>query len=193
MTYDENDAVLIKLARRGDKDAFGQLFSKYRYRVMKLLSRYLRDSQEIHDVTQEVFIKAYRAFGEFRQDAAFYTWLYRITVNTAKNHIVSNDKRLNETSLSIIDLDSIDNNYSLRDIDSPEHQLLKEELETTIYQAIETLPEELQVALVLRELQGLSYDDIAEVMGCPVGTVRSRLFRAREFVDKEIAHLIQNP
>ena len=193
MINEESDALLIRLARAGDKDSFGRLFSRYRYRVMKLLSRYLKDSHELHDVTQEVFIKAYRALGEFREESAFYTWLYRIAVNTAKNYLLLNEKRSGETSLSAIDLDAVDNNYSLKDINSPEHEVLKEELENTIYHAIETLPDELQMALVLRELQGLSYDDIAELMGCPVGTVRSRLFRAREFVDKEIAHLIKNP
>lgn len=183
----ESDQQLVERVKRGDKRAFDMLVLKYQHKIVGLVSRYLRDQDEVVDVTQEAFIKAYRALPRFRGDSAFYTWLYRIAINTAKNHLVSKSRRPPDTDLDIDEGEFQDNSAVLRDIENPENNLATEQLETVVFKAIDDLPEELKVAVTLREFEGLSYEEIAEVMECPVGTVRSRIFRAREAIEKKIA------
>ena len=181
------DKQLVERVKRGDKRAFDLLILKYQHKIIGLVGRYLRDQDEVQDVTQESFIKAYRALPNFRGDSAFYTWLYRIAINTAKNHLVSRSRRPPDTDIDADDRE-FQNNYAvLRDNESPEDVLAMGQMESVIYCAIGDLPEELKVAVTLREFEGLSYDEIAEVMECPVGTVRSRIFRAREAIEKKIA------
>lgn len=182
----ETDQQLVERVKRGDKRAFDLLVLKYQHKIVGLISRYLRDQDEVVDVTQEAFVKAYRALPRFRGDSAFYTWLYRIAINTAKNHLVSKSRRPPDTDLDIDEGEFQDNSAVLRDIENPENRLATDELESVVYKAIDDLPEELKVAVTLREFEGLSYEEIAEVMECPVGTVRSRIFRAREAIDKKI-------
>ncbi len=186
---DPTDQQLVERVKRGDKRAFDILVLKYQHKIVGLVSRYLRDQDEVADVTQEAFIKAYRALPRFRGDSAFYTWLYRIAINTAKNHLVSKSRRPPNTDIDIDDGEFHDNSAVLRDIESPEAALATQQLETVVYDAIDGLPEELKVAVTLREFEGLSYEEIAEVMECPVGTVRSRIFRAREAIEKKIAEI----
>ena len=194
MTTVETDQQLVKRVQRGDKRAFDLLVIKYQTRVAALISRYVHDSHEVMDVTQEAFIKAYRALANFRGDSAFYTWLYRIAINTAKNYLVARNRRPPGSDVELEDAEYFESSHGLKDIESPERLLYRDELEKTIYQAIQDLPEDLRVALTLREFDGLSYEEIAEVMDCPVGTVRSRIFRAREAVDGRIAPLLgENP
>ncbi len=190
MTTVETDPQLVKRVQRGDKRAFDLLVIKYQTRVAALISRYVHDSHEVMDVTQEAFIKAYRALANFRGDSAFYTWLYRIAINTAKNYLVARNRRPPGSDVELEDAEYFESSHGLKDIESPERLLYRDELEKTIYQAIQDLPEDLRVALTLREFDGLSYEEIAEVMDCPVGTVRSRIFRAREAVDGRIAPLL---
>jgi len=178
---------LVERVKRGDKRAFDVLVLKYQHKIVGLVSRYLRDQDEILDVTQEAFIKAYRALPRFRGDSAFYTWLYRIAINTAKNHLVSKSRRPPDTDVDIDQGEFQNDSAVLRDIENPENSLATEQLEAVVYKAIDDLPEELKVAVTLREFEGLSYEEIAEVMQCPVGTVRSRIFRAREAIEKKIA------
>lgn len=187
----ETDRQLVERVKRGDKRAFDVLVLKYQHKIVGLVSRYLRDQDEVVDVTQEAFIKAYRALPRFRGDSAFYTWLYRIAINTAKNHLVSKSRRPPDTDVDIGEGEFQDNSAVLRDIENPENALATDQLETVVYKAIDDLPEELKVAVTLREFEGLSYEDIAEVMECPVGTVRSRIFRAREAIEKKIAAIDQ--
>lgn len=187
----ETDRQLVERVKRGDKRAFDVLVLKYQHKIVGLVSRYLRDQDEVVDVTQEAFIKAYRALPRFRGDSAFYTWLYRIAINTAKNHLVSKSRRPPDTDVDIGEGEFQDNSAVLRDIENPENALATSQLETVVYKAIDDLPEELKVAVTLREFEGLSYEDIAEVMECPVGTVRSRIFRAREAIEKKIAAIEQ--
>ena len=182
----ETDRQLVERVKRGDKRAFDVLVLKYQHKIVGLVSRYLKDQDEVVDVTQEAFIKAYRALPRFRGDSAFYTWLYRIAINTAKNHLVSKSRRPPDTDIDVDEGEFQDNSAVLRDIENPENRLATAELERVVFQAIEDLPEELKVAVTLREFEGLSYEDIAEVMDCPVGTVRSRIFRAREAIEKKI-------
>ena len=186
----ESDQQIVVRVQRGDKNAFNLLVVKYQSRVAALVSRYVHDSHEVMDVTQEAFIKAYRALDNFRGDSAFYTWLYRIAINTAKNYLVARNRRPPGSDVELEDAEYFDNSHGLKDIESPESLLYRDELEQTIYQAIRELPEDLRVALTLREFDGLSYEEIAEVMDCPVGTVRSRIFRAREAVDNRVAPLL---
>jgi RNA polymerase sigma-70 factor (ECF subfamily) len=192
MSVDTGDLGLVQRVQKGDKTAFDLLVLKYQHKVVKLVTRYLRDPSDAEDVAQEAFIKAYRAIPQFRGDSAFYTWLYRIAINTAKNAIVSRDRNPVEFDL---DLQSVEESNSMQmrlaDAETPESLLQTEEIRTTVNQAIEALPEDLRTAIVLRELEGLSYEDIAQAMDCPVGTVRSRIFRAREAIDKRLSEVFE--
>ena len=183
---DQSDKQLVERVQRGDKRAFDVLTLKYQHKIVGLVSRYLNDADEVIDVTQEAFIKAYRALPRFRGDSAFYTWLYRIAINTAKNHLVSRSRRPPDTDIDV-DGEFQGDSVVLRDVGGPENAMARDQLEEVIFSAIEELPEELKVAVTLREFEGLSYEEIAEVMECPVGTVRSRIFRAREAIEKRIA------
>jgi len=192
MSVDTGDLGLVQRVQRGDKTAFDLLVRKYQHKVVKLVTRYLRDPADAEDVAQEAFIKAYRAIPQFRGDSAFYTWLYRIAINTAKNAIVSRDRSPIDFDL---DLQNIEESNSMQarlaDAETPESLLQTEEIRETVNRAIEALPEDLRTAIVLRELEGLSYEDIAQAMDCPVGTVRSRIFRAREAIDKRLSEVFE--
>jgi len=184
------DAKLVERVQKGDKRAFDLLVIKYQHKIYALVSRLVNDHSEVQDVTQEAFIKAYRALTNFRGDSAFYTWLYRIAVNTAKNYLVSRNRRPPGSDIDVDDAAQFAAESGLRDIDSPEQQLQGEQMLKIVDRAIAALPEDLRTALSLREFDGLSYEEIAEVMQCPVGTVRSRIFRAREAIDKELEPLM---
>ncbi|MCB1662274.1 MAG: RNA polymerase sigma factor RpoE [Pseudomonadales bacterium] len=186
----ETDQQLVERVQKGDKRAFDLLVLKYQHKIAGLVSRYIHDSHEVLDVSQEAFIKAYRAIGRFRGDSAFYTWLYRIAINTAKNHLVSRSRRPPDSDVEIADAEYFEGASKLKDNDSPENELYKAELEKTVFKAIHQLPEDLRTAVTLREFDGMSYEEIAEVMQCPVGTVRSRIFRAREAIDNQISSLV---
>ena len=186
------DQLLVERVQAGDKRAFDLLVKKYQHKIIGLISRYVYDHHESKDVAQETFIKAYRALPNFRGDSAFYTWLYRIAINTAKNHLVSRGRRPPDTDVDVEDAQYFESDSDLRDIENPENALYRDELQRVINQVLEKLPEDLRVALTLREFEGLSYEEIANVMDCPVGTVRSRIFRAREAIDNEIAPLLRN-
>lgn len=186
----ETDLQLVERVRKGDKRAFDLLVIKYQHKILGLVSSYVRDFQEVQDVTQEAFIKAYRAVGQFRGDSAFYTWLYRIAINTAKNHLVSKGRRPPDTDVDVHDVEGFETGSPLRDLETPENNLQKNQVEAAIYGVINNLPDELRTAVTLREFEGLSYEEIAQVMSCPVGTVRSRIFRAREAIDKVIRPLL---
>ena len=188
-TGEATDKQLVERAQRGDKRAFDLLALKYQHRIVALVSRYVKDSDEVFDLAQEAFIKAYRALPRFRGESAFYTWLYRIAINTAKNHLVSRARRPPNVDIDIQDAELLTDSAVLRDDESPETALATEQLKAVIYETIEGLPEELRTAVTLREFEGLSYDEIAEVMECPVGTVRSRIFRAREAIEQAMAGL----
>lgn len=175
---------------RGDKHAFDLLVLRYQHRILGLIGRFINDPAEVEDVAQEAFIKAYRALPKFRGDSAFYTWLYRIAINTAKNYLVARGRRPPSTDIDVDDAEFMENNTTLTDIESPEANQEKTDLERVIYEAIDELPEDLRTAFTLREFSGLSYEEITEIMGCPVGTVRSRIFRAREALDKKIRPLL---
>jgi RNA polymerase sigma-70 factor (ECF subfamily) len=181
-----SDQQLVERVQRGDKRAFDLLVLKYQHKIFGLISRYLRDTSEIQDVAQEAFIKAYRALPNFRGDSAFYTWLYRIAINTAKNHLMSKSRRPPGTDIDVEDAQYFEGDSPLRDIENPENTLYAEELKQVVASAMNQLPEDLCTAVTLREFEGLSYEDIADVMECPVGTVRSRIFRAREAIDREV-------
>ena len=180
------DQQLVERVQKGDKRAFDMLVIKYQHKIFGLISRYVKDSDEVQDVAQEAFVKAYRALPKFRGDSAFYTWLYRIAINTAKNYLVARNRRPPGSDIDVADAEYFDGPSALKDIESPEHQLYGEELRAVVQDAIKLLPEDLRSALTLREFDGLSYEDIAAVMDCPVGTVRSRIFRAREAVDSRV-------
>lgn len=186
------DAKLVLRVQKGDKRAFDLLVVKYQGRVASVISRFISDYHEIADVAQEAFIKAYRAIKNFRGDSAFYTWLYRIAINCAKNYLVAKGRRPPTSDLDYDESPVAANSQNMRDIASPEHELNKQQLERVVKQAIAELPEDLRVAFTLREFDGLSYEEIAAVMDCPVGTVRSRIFRARESVDKEVQALMRD-
>jgi RNA polymerase sigma-70 factor, ECF subfamily len=185
-TGEPGDLALVRRVQRGEKSAFDTLVLKYQHKVLKLVQRYVRDPTEAEDVTQEAFIKAYRALPAFRGESAFYTWLYRIAINTAKNSLVSAGRRPTHQALDMQDPEQYEMHARLKDPDTPEGLLLTDEIRTTVNAAIEELPEDLRTAIVLRELEGLSYEDIASAMDCPVGTVRSRIFRAREAIDRRL-------
>ncbi|HEX7011169.1 MAG TPA: RNA polymerase sigma factor RpoE [Steroidobacteraceae bacterium] len=191
MTADETDQQLVERVQAGDRSAFNLLVLKYQHRVLKLVSRFINDAAEAEDVAQEAFLKAYRALGSFRGDSAFYTWLYRIAINTAKNALVSNRRRPVDFDLDLQDPEQYDRHARLKDAETPEGVLLTDEIRSVVEKAMEQLPEDLRTAIVLRELEGLSYEEIAEAMDCPVGTVRSRIFRAREAIDKKLKPLLE--
>ncbi|WGE34373.1 RNA polymerase sigma factor RpoE [Actinobacillus genomosp. 1] len=184
------DQELVERAQKGDKKAFNLLVVRYQNRVAGLLTRYV-SRDDIPDIVQESFIKAYRSLESFRGESAFYTWLYRIAVNTAKNHLTALGRRPPKEDILAEDAESFDVGVQLRESDTPENVVLSEELKRVVFDTIENLPEELKTAITLRELEGLSYEEIAEVMQCPVGTVRSRIFRAREAIDAKVNPLMQ--
>jgi RNA polymerase sigma-70 factor (ECF subfamily) len=186
MSDKAEDQRLVERVQGGDKRAFDVLVLKYQHKIVKLVMRYVHDQSEALDVTQEAFIKAYRAIPKFRGDSAFYTWLYRIAINSAKNHIVAKQRRPMEYDLDLQESGGYEAHAQLRDNDSPERIAQREELRESLQTAIDTLPEELRVAIILREIDGMSYEEIAGAMDCPVGTVRSRIFRARDALDKAI-------
>ena len=191
MSERDIDQKLIIRVQKGDKTAFDLLVRKYQHKIAKLVGRYVRDHAEAEDVTQEAFIKAYRALHGFRGDSAFYTWLYRIAVNTAKNYLESRGRRPLSLELELEGLETLDGSEGLREQATPERHLLTGEIATTIQQALDLLPADLRMAITLREIEGLSYEEIAEIMDCPIGTVRSRIFRAREAVDKQLKPLLE--
>jgi RNA polymerase sigma-70 factor (ECF subfamily) len=185
-----SDQLLVERVQQGDRSAFDILVAKYQHKVAKLVMRYVRDHAEALDVTQEAFLKAYRALPGFRGDSAFYTWLYRIAINTAKNYLVAAKRRPLDYDLDLQNPDQYELHGRLSDSDTPEGALLSEEIRETVNQAIEALPVDLRTAIMLRELEGMSYEEIAAAMECPVGTVRSRIFRAREAIDKRLRPLL---
>lgn len=191
VTTDPTDAQLVKRVQNGDKGAFDLLVLKYQHKIVNLVMRYVRDNEQALDIAQEAFIKAYRALPRFRGDSAFYTWLYRIAVNTAKNHLASQRRRPMSVELDLQDPEQYDLHARLSDTDTPEGVSISEEVQQTVEQAIASLPEDLRTAIVLREIDGMSYEEIAETMECPVGTVRSRIFRAREAIAKKVGSLIR--
>ena len=180
------DHQLVLRVQKGDKRAFDLLVLKYQYKLQAIVGRFIRDTDEVADVTQEAFIKAYKALPKFRGDSQFYTWLYRIAINTAKNHLVSRSRRPANTDIDVEDAEQFANNDKLIDQASPENSMMTDELAAIIKHSLNSLPEDLRTALTLREFEGMSYEDISAVMGCPVGTVRSRIFRAREFLDERV-------
>jgi len=184
------DKALVERVQSGEKRAFDMLVLKYQHKLIKLISRYIRDPAEVLDVAQESFLKAYRALPNFRGDSAFYTWLYRIAINTAKNHLVAQSRRPPDGDIDSTEAEQYEGESELKDNATPEHLLLRDEIERTVAEAIEQLPEDLRTAITLRELEGLSYDDIALAMDCPIGTVRSRIFRAREAINRRLEPLI---
>ena len=185
------DQQLVSRVQKGDKRAFDLLVLKYQYRVHAIVGRFIRDSHEVEDVTQEAFLKAYRALPGFRGDSQFYTWLFRIAVNTAKNYLVARSRRPPSSDVNLDDAEFYAGSEQLKDLGTPENQLFRDELEAVIKKAIEELPEDLRTAVTLREYEGLSYEDIAGIMDCPVGTVRSRIFRGRESIDVRVLDLME--
>lgn len=191
MTERDIDQQLVERVQRGDKAAFDLLVVKYQRKIFRLLTRLIRDSAEIEDVAQEAFVKAYRALPNFRGDSAFYTWLYRIAINTAKNYLVSQGRRApTSTQADIEDAETFDDGDHLRDLNTPDSMLVTKQVGEAVNRAIDQLPEDLRTAIVLRELEGLSYEEIAESMQCPIGTVRSRIFRAREAIALELRPIL---
>lgn len=185
-----SDRELVERVKRGERRAFDLLVLKYQHRIANLVARYVQDPSEVLDVSQETFIKAYRAISRFRGDSAFYTWLYRIAINTAKNHLAAQARRPRESGIDPADVEQLDGAAHWKENVTPEGLALTEEIRQTVIAAIEDLPEDLKVAISLRELEGLSYEDIARVMECPIGTVRSRIFRAREAVNARLGPLL---
>ncbi|WP_320545856.1 RNA polymerase sigma factor RpoE [Aeromonas veronii] len=186
------DEQLVERVQRGDKAAFNLLVKKYQHKVVNLVARYVNNPGDVPDVAQEAFIKAYRALPTFRGESAFYTWLYRIAVNTAKNYLTSQGRRPPSCDVEADEAESYGGGEALQEVSTPENLALTDEIKRTVFSAIEALPEDLRTAITLRELEGLSYEEIAEIMDCPVGTVRSRIFRAREAIDKKLQPLIEN-
>ena len=191
MSEAQVDQLLVERVQKGDKQAFDLLINKYQHRIISLVARYVNDQAEALDVAQEAFIKAYRAIGNFRGDSAFYTWLYRIAINTAKNWLVAAKRRPPASDIDAVDAEQYDMDSRLKDRGTPENELLREEIRTTVYGTIAKLPEDLRTAIVLREMEGMSYEEIATTMECPIGTVRSRIFRAREAIDEQLKPLIE--
>jgi len=184
------DQELVERVQRGEKKAFDILVRKYQHKIIPLICRYIKDESEALDVAQETFLKAYRALPNFRGESAFYTWLYRIAINTAKNYLVARSRRASDSEVDAQEAEQYENAPGLREQDTPEAILLSDEVARVIQAAIEGLPDELRIAITLREFEGLSYEEIAEAMECPVGTVRSRIFRAREAIDKKLKPLL---
>ena len=190
MGEQDTDHELVKRVQAGDSRAFDLLVRKYQHKIVSVVTRYVSDWSEAQDVAQEAFIRAYRALGAFRGDSAFYTWIYKIAINTAKNHLVSRGRRPPIGDIAIEDAVLLDGASQLRERATPERELLRQEIEQTVFGTVEELPEELRTAITLREVDGLSYEEIAEAMNCPIGTVRSRIFRAREAIDEKLRPLL---
>ena len=188
---EDTDQQLVDRVLKGEKNAFNMLVLRYQHKVSALIARFVNDPQEVEDVAQEAFIKAYRALPRFRGDSAFYTWLYRIAVNTAKNYLAAQRRRPTDIELDMQDPDQYGLHAKLKETDTPEAVALSHELQETLEQAIDALPDDLRTAIILRELDGMSYEEIAETMDCPVGTVRSRIFRARDAISKKVGTLIR--
>ncbi|MDG2278228.1 MAG: RNA polymerase sigma factor RpoE [Pseudomonadales bacterium] len=186
---EDTDKELVRRVQKGDQAAFDLLFVRYQSKIVNLISRYVSDQEETLDVAQEAFIKAYRALPRFRGESQFYTWLYRIAINTAKNHLVARSRRPPGVDVDVDEIEYRDDATALRDSETPEAALARDQVQATIHQALNDLPEDLKSALTLREFDGLSYEQIADIMECPVGTVRSRIFRAREFVDQRMQRM----
>lgn len=184
------DQDLVRRVQQGDKSAFDLLVIKYQHKIVHLVNRYVKDPSEAQDVAQDTFIKAYRALGDFRGDSAFYTWLYRIAINTAKNYLLARSRRHFDYEIDIQDAEQVENAQQLKDIETPENVLMNEQVVEVIKTAIEKLPEEMRIAITLREFEGMSYEEIAVAMDCPIGTVRSRIFRAREAIDEKLKPLL---
>ena len=192
MGENELDQALVERVQAGEKAAFDLLVRKYQHRLTSVISRYVHDWAEAQDVAQESFIRAYRALGNFRGDSQFYTWLYKIGVNTAKNWLVSQGRRPPTEDVDAVDAVQYEGGGRLRDTDTPEQELIRQEIEQTVASTVEALPEELRMAITLREVEGLSYEEIAEAMSCPIGTVRSRIFRARDAIDQRLRPMLDN-
>ena len=190
MTSNETDLRLVKRVQQGDKTAFDALVLKYQSRIVNLVSRFVRNQADALDVTQDTFLKAYRALPNFRGDSAFYTWLYRIAINTAKNYLAVQARRSSDKEQDFSEIEQIDGNHALKEYATPEHLLLRDEIQATVIAAIDDLPKDLRMAITLREIEGLRYEEIATVMDCPIGTVRSRIFRAREAIDGQLKPLL---
>ena len=186
----EIDLALVQRVQRGDKSAFDLLVLKYQHKIGHLVTRYVHDVHESQDVTQEAFIKAYRGLKNFRGDSAFYTWLYRIAINTAKNHLVTRSRKISDSGIDAADAEQFDSGVALRENASPDRVMATEEIARVVQETIELLPEDLRTAITLREFDGMSYEEIAEAMDCPIGTVRSRIFRAREAIDTNLEPLL---
>ncbi len=191
MTAAATDKQLVARVQKGDSRAFDMLVLKYQHRIFGLISRYVHDADEVQDVAQEAFIKAYRALPKFRGDSAFYTWLYRIAINTAKNYLVSRSRRPPGSDVDVEDAEYYASGGALHEIETPESALFGAELKAVVEAAIRELPEDLRTAVTLREFDGLSYEDIADIMDCPIGTVRSRIFRAREAIDSQVKEQLE--
>ncbi|WP_018140327.1 MULTISPECIES: RNA polymerase sigma factor RpoE [unclassified Thioalkalivibrio] len=192
MSEKASDEALVKRVQKGDKAAFDILVLKYQHKIVNLVGRYVHDHAAALDVSQEAFIKAYRGLANFRGESAFYTWLYRIAINTAKNHLVSQGRRRPEAEVDAQDAEQMGGDSALKDSATPEGELLSEEIEGAVRRTIEELPDDLRMAITLREIEGLSYEEIAQTMGCPIGTVRSRIFRAREAIDRTLRPLLDD-
>lgn len=191
MSEQEIDQQLVERVQQGDQAAFDILVKKYQHKIMSLISRYVKQQGDVPDVAQEAFIKAYRALPNFRGESAFYTWLYRIAVNTAKNYLVSRSRKPPGSDIDAQEAEFLDDGHGLKDIASPESQMLSDEIKATVLEAINALPDDLKQAITLRELDGMGYEEIAVTMDCPIGTVRSRIFRAREAIDKKLKPLLE--
>jgi RNA polymerase sigma-70 factor, ECF subfamily len=190
MGDNDTDQALVRRVQAGDTRAFDLLVRKYQHKLVSVISRYIHDWSEAQDVAQDSFIRAYRALGNFRGDSQFYTWLYKIAVNTAENHLVAQKRRPPTDDIDAQDAVQFDSGSQLREAGTPEHELMRQEIERTVMQTVEALPEELRTAITLREVDGLSYEEIAEAMDCPIGTVRSRIFRARDAIDQKLRPLL---
>jgi RNA polymerase sigma-70 factor (ECF subfamily) len=192
MGDNESDLALVERVQKGEKRAFDLLVRKYQHKVIGVISRYVSDWSECQDVAQEAFMRAYRAMAAFRGDSQFYTWMYKIATNTAKNHLVSQGRRPPADDIGIDDAVQLDGGMRLKDRATPEHELMRQEIEQTVFATVEQLPEDLKMAITLREVDGLSYEEIAEKMDCPIGTVRSRIFRARDAIDQKLRPLLSD-
>ncbi|MEE9445501.1 MAG: RNA polymerase sigma factor RpoE [Cocleimonas sp.] len=190
MGENHTDLELVKRVQAGDKSAFDVLVIKYQQKVINLVMRYVHDPHIAMDISQESFIKAYRGLKNFRGDSAFYTWLYRISINTAKNHLVSKSRRMPDDDIDAQEAEQYEGGGKLREMSTPENEMMTQEIHSTIKNAIDALPDDLRIAITLRELEGLSYEEISDAMECPIGTVRSRIFRARDSIEKELAPLV---